>query len=111
MAFDLITPKKLSVSAIPAATGTLYTVPASTRTFIKNIDIVNTNAFPVKVTLYLVPTGDSAAVANTLLSDTIIKPKSNFQWTGAQILNAGDTIQAVSDLTGSTIHISGGEAI
>ncbi len=42
MAFQRITPAKLAQAAITGATTTVYTVPASTRTMVKEIDICNT---------------------------------------------------------------------
>jgi len=111
MAFDVITPVKLAIAAILVSTDIVYTVPALTRTLTKNIDICNTNAFPVKITLYLVPTGDSPTDANTLLSSIIVKDNSIFQWSGIQVLNAGDTIRITGDKTGSTVHVSGGIAV
>jgi hypothetical protein len=44
MAYNDITPTKLGQAAITASVTTLYTVPASTRAFVKNLDIVNTSA-------------------------------------------------------------------
>jgi len=34
-----------------------------------------------------------------------------FQWSGSQILNAGDTIQATASGSGVTINASGAEAV
>ena len=111
MAFDVITPKKLATTLIPIVLGSIYTVAANTRTFLKNIDVCNANSYPVKITLYLVPTGSSADTSNILLKDLNIPEKSNFQWSGIQILEAGATIQAIADLTDCSAHISGGEAL
>ena len=44
MAYNDITPLQLGQAAITASVTTLYTVPASTRAFVKNLDIVNTSA-------------------------------------------------------------------
>ena len=114
MAFDVITPAKLGQGAIGATVSTFYTVPANTRTFVKNIDICNTTTGNINVTVYLVPSGDSAADANSLLSSIrVIGTAAQgglVQWEGSQILNEGDTIQAVGGVVGLTINISGGEA-
>ena len=40
MAYNDITPVKLGQAAIGTGVTTLYTVPASTRSFVKNLDIV-----------------------------------------------------------------------
>lgn len=113
MAFDAITPAKLGQSAIattPTLT-TVYTVPSLTRTFVKNIDVANTTAAPLTVNIYLVPSGGTAGTGNMLFPTVSIPANSIVQWTGSQILNTGDFIQATGSGAGLTINASGGEAI
>lgn len=111
MAYQRITPTKLGQAAITAATTTLYTVPASTRTLLKDIDIVNTSAGALTVDVYLVPSAGAAGTANALFYNYSINAKNNLQWTGTQVLNAGDTIQIKASGLGCTISVSGGEAV
>lgn len=111
MAFDVITPVKLGRGAIGTSLSTPYTVPSSTRGLVKNIDICNTTAVDRLVKVYLVPSGDSAGTANSLMYDVTIPANGIFQWTGIQVLNAGDTIQVSADAVGCTINVSGGEAV
>lgn len=110
MAFDVIKPVKLGVAAITTSTSAVYTTPSLTRALVKNIDICNNNESITEVSVYLVPSGDSAGDSNCLLNSMKLKAKSTIQWFGTQVLNAGDSIQVVADKTGSTIHCSGGEA-
>lgn len=109
MAFDVITPTKLSQTALTGVSATLYTVPALSRTIVKTIDICNTNSVTVTATVYLVPSAGSASVATTLIPSINITAQGMFQWGGAQVLNVGDTIQAVSSISGVTINISGAD--
>lgn len=111
MAFDVITPAKLGRGAIGATVSIFYTVPSATRTFVKNIDIANTNSTALSVTVYLVPAAGAAGTSNVLIPNITLKGNMPFQWNGVQILNAGDTIQAVASTTGATINISGAEAV
>lgn len=112
MAFDTyLTPTKLGRGAIGATISTFYTVPVLTRAFVKNIDICNTTSTPMTVTLYLVESGGSAGAANTLIPGIMLPANGIYQWTGTQILNAGDTIQAIASTTGSTLNASGAEAV
>lgn len=113
MAFDLITPANLGRGAIPATPtiGTLYTVPVLTRTILKSLDIANTTGSNKAVTVHLVPSGGSPSAANMLIPGTVVTPLGMLQWTGAQVLNAGDSIQAVADAAGCSIHASGGECV
>ena len=106
MAFDVITPTKLGQLALTAVVATVYTVPALERTIVKTIDICNTTSLAVTVTVYLVPSGGSESAANTLIPTVMVLKM--FNWNGAQVLNAGDTIKAVSSVSGVTINVSGG---
>jgi hypothetical protein len=111
MAFNDITPTKLGQAAITTGVTTLYTVPASTRSFVKNLDIVNTSAGALTYRVFLVPSAGTAGTSNALFYDFPIDTKENIQWTGTQILNAGDTIQIQASGTGITITASGAEAV
>lgn len=112
--FQVVTPVKLGQAAMPTTVGVLYTVPALTRTFVKDIDICNTTANSINATVYLVPSGGTPGASNALISGITIYPPALggiFQWTGSQILNAGDTIQTLGSAAGLTINVSGGEAV
>ena len=111
MAFQVVTPVKLGQAAIAITLATLYTTPALTRTFVKDIDIGNTTAAAVSVSVYLVPSGGSSTSATILVPAVSIPANSIFQWTGTQILNAGDFIQTIASAVGCTINASGAEAI
>lgn len=113
MAFDVITPAKLGRGAISTTptVDTLYTCPVLTRAFVKCIDVVNTSAAALTVNVYLVPSGGTAGTDNALLYSRSVPIGGNVQWTGTQILNAGDKIQATASGAGLTINISGGEGV
>ena len=111
MAFADITPTKLGQAAITGAVATLYTVPAATRTMLKDIDICNTGVLSRSVTVYLVPSAGAPATSNALFYQVDLAAKSIFQWSGVQILNVGDTIQVEASAGGCTINASGGECI
>ena len=113
MAFSSITPAKLgrgAVATTPTLT-TVYTVPVLTRSIVKTIDLCNTTAAALTVLVYLVESGETAGAANTLIPGTTIAAKGIIQWTGTQVLNVGDTIQATASGPGITINVSGGEAV
>lgn len=111
MAFQNITPVKLGQAAITVAAAQLYLVPANTRTFVKDIDIANNNTVSTSGSVYLVPNGGSADSTNILIPSISIPGNANLQWTGSQILNAGDSIWTSASATGLTIIASGGEAV
>lgn len=111
MAFQRITPVKLAQAAVTASAVTVYTVPASTRTMVKDIDICNTTAGALTVNVFLVPSGGSAGTGNALLYGASVTANTTLQWTGVQVMNAGDTIQVQASGLGLTASISGGEAV
>jgi hypothetical protein len=112
MTYQTITPVKLGQTVMTTGATTLYTVPASTRTFVKDIDIINTDNSGVTFDVYLVPSAGTAGVSNALFYQQPIAAKQTIQWQGTQILNTGDTIQVkASAATSITITASGGEAV
>jgi hypothetical protein len=110
MAFDIITPTKLGQAAITTGVTTLYTVPASTRTFFKEFTIANTTASSINVRVFLVPSAGSAGTTNAFLYDVPVPGNNALQYDGVQIINAGDTIQIQAASAGLTITASGAEA-
>jgi len=110
--FQVVTPVKLGQAALTAVIATVYgPVAANTRTMVKCIDLCNTTAGVLTATVHLVPSGGAAAAANMLIPGITLNGNTPFQWTGTQVLNAGDTIQALSSGAGVTINVSGGEAV
>jgi hypothetical protein len=109
MSYNNITPVKLGQAAIGTSASTLYTVPAATRTYVKDIDVVNTGTASITFDVYLVGSGGSVSTATALIYQQPLGPKQIFSWNGTQILNAGDTIQVLASATGLTINASGGE--
>jgi hypothetical protein len=111
MAFDVITPTKLGQAAITTGVTTLYTVPAATRTLLKEFSIANTTAAPISVRVFLVPSAGAAGTTNAFLYDVAVPNANALQYNGIEVLNAGDTIQIQAASAGLTIIASGAEAI
>jgi hypothetical protein len=72
--FQNIIGYKLGQAAITAAYTTVYTVPTAatlpavpdTRTFVKDITIVNTTAAAIGIYVHLVPSGGTATTSNAI---------------------------------------------
>ena len=102
--------KKLGQGAIGTGTGTLaYTVPSSYKAIVTNIDVCNTTAGALTLTLHLVPVGVSVGTSNAFAYGYSVAANSRFQWEGKQVLNAGDFIQVIGRGTGLTMNITGEE--
>jgi hypothetical protein len=111
MAFQNVTPIKLGQAAITTGVTTVYTAPVSTRTYVKDINICNTTGISCTVSVFLVPSGGSAGTGNALLYNLTLFGSDLYRWQGVQVINAGDRIQVSASATGSTITVSGGEAV
>lgn len=110
MAFQNITPTKLGQASITTIVTTLYTVPASTRTLLKEFSIANTTAAAINVRVFLVPSAGSAGTGNAFLYDVSVPANNALQYDGVQVMNAGETIQIQAASAGLTITASGAQA-
>ena len=114
--YQNITPVRLGQAAITATYATLYTTPVNTRTYVKQMDIVNTTAGTLSLYVHIVPTTGSgvagtATVANAIYYVFSIAANAVLQWSGIQVMDYGDTIQIKASGAGLTITASGGEAV
>lgn len=74
---------------------TLATVPAATQWNVRQIHLANTSALAASITIYLVPSGNSAAAANAIALGYVVQPNSVAQITGLFPMAVGETIQAL----------------
>lgn len=110
MAFQSIVGAKLIQSALTTSYTIIYTAPQNSRVYIKDIDVCNTSSAADRFYVHLVPAGESVSAANALFYNAPINATTTVQWTGSQILNAGDSIQVKASATGCTISVTGGIA-
>jgi len=108
--FQNIIGNQLAQAAITGTLATVYTVPANTRTYVKDINICNTTGSAITVNIYLVPSANVAGTGNALLYGYSVAANSIYHWTGTQIMLAAGFISVSASTTGATVTISGGEA-
>lgn len=93
------------------AAATVYTSPAQVTSIVKKCTLLNTDAATgYLVTLYIVPSGGTAATANLVLNARAIGPKQTLDITELvnQILAGGDFISVFADTAAKVnIRISG----
>lgn len=111
MAYQNIVPAKLGQAAITTGVTTLYTVPASTRTLLKEFSIANTTTAAINARVFLVPSAGAAGTGNAFLYDVPVPANNTLQYNGVQVMNAGETIQVQAASAGLTITASGAETI
>jgi hypothetical protein len=111
MAFYDITPTKLAQAAMTASYVTVYTTPTNTRTFVKDVTIVNTTAAVINIYVSLVPSGGTAGTDNAIFYNNALPAYTTVEWCGSQIMNEGGFISVKASTTGCTVTITGGEAI
>lgn len=104
------TPKRLYQGQPGTAETTLYTVPASTSTIVKEIILTNTTTTVAAASISAVPSGGTAGAANRIIAgfsiaanDTKIVPLST-------VLNTGDFLSGLQGTASAiTVTISGVE--
>ena len=102
--------KRLAQGAITTGAGTLlYTTPTGIRTEVLDLCIANTTTGPLTAAIHLVPTGASATTANMLFPTVTVPANTLIQWTGTQVLDAGDFVQGIGSAAGITVTVSGDE--
>ena len=106
----MIRPIQLGQAAITASYATVYTTPANTSTYLKDMDVCNTGTTTVNLSISIVPSAGSASASNALFFNVPILGGATLQWTGTQLMPAGSTLQVKGSTTGLTITASGGEA-
>lgn len=101
-----VTPKALASGQLPVAKGTLYTVPASTQTIVREIRLVPTGATRTG-NLYVNTAGTSRRIA---AKDFTLTTAEERVWRGVLTLEAGDLIEGdASAATEVDYVISGAE--
>lgn len=113
MAFDVITPIQIGQSEVATAPTltTFRATPASSKDFIKSIDIANNSAIDRTVEVFLVPSGSSADSSTVLIPNATVYANSSISWDGVQILDAGGTVQARASGSDVCVTVSGGNAV
>lgn len=109
--YQTVTPVQLGQAAMTTSYAVIYTTPASTRTYLKQMDICNTNASPVTVYVSIVPSAGTAGASNAVFYNTQLAGGTTLSWNGTQVMSAGGTIQVKASTSGTTITASGGEAV
>ncbi|WP_334038014.1 hypothetical protein [Burkholderia gladioli] len=102
-------PKAIQPVQLGTSAGVLYTAPSSTTATVNNFSLTNTNANPVPVTLYAVPSGGTPSAANAIMSAFSLSGGQTLvpaQVIGLQ-LAPGATLQALAG-TATSITAAGG---
>ena len=94
-------PKLFFRGAFPTTLSTLYNVPASTEIVVTSIVMANGSGVTAEVTLSL--------GGVEIIKDGKISPGDAIHFDIRQVMNAADTIDALADRTGVTLHVSGVE--
>ena len=109
--YQTVTPIQLGQAALTTAQTTIYTVPSSSRVYLKEIDICNTTGGALTVNVFLVPSGSTAGTTNAVLYGNSIAANTTYQWKGVQILNTSQALIASASASGLTLIASGGQAV
>ena len=110
--YQTVTAVKLGQAALTATVAVIYTTPALSKTYVKQIDIANTTNGSLDVNVHIVPSGGTVGTSNAILYTVAVAQHTTYQWRGVQIMNAGDKLYALcANATSLTLTASGGEAV
>lgn len=90
----------IAPQALSNAIAVLYTSPNNKKTIVNKLTVANTGAVAVTADIHVVPAGGSPDDTNKLIPAKVIDGNTSFaayQLEG-QILNAGDSVQAVASV-------------
>jgi len=110
MAYYDITPTRLAQAAMTTSYTTVYTVPLTVRTFVKDITIVNTTAAAINIYVSLVPKSGTAGTGNAIFYNNALPAYTTVEWCGSQIMDEEAFISVKASAVGCTVNITGGEA-
>jgi hypothetical protein len=93
-----ITPKKMVAgSALTGSAATYYTVAATVQqAVVKEVEFCNTDSVPRTVTMYIIPSGGSAGVANEVYAAVTIQAGETKTFSRSTVMLAGGFIQALA---------------
>ena len=108
--YQVQTPVKIAQAATTTSAVTLYTTPATVRTYVTDITACNTGSSSATFDVYLVPAAGTAGVTNAIFYQCPLTAYQTVQWTSTQPLFPGDTIQIKGSGTAITVTIGGQQA-
>lgn len=105
------TPKQLAaVTRLTTTAATLYTVPASTTTLVKQILIANTSGIDARATIHIVPSGGTALATNKAFGEILVPANTTQLVDGSIVVPTGATLQCLANIADAiSLHISGVE--
>lgn len=85
---------------LTGSAATYYTVPANTRTIVKEMTFCNTDATTTYTfTLYIVPSAGTAGDANVEFKSVTLQPLESRIFSRTCVMETGSTIQALASTT------------
>jgi len=100
----IYTPKDMTPgSALTAVAATYYTAPSGAtdlKAIVKEIILCNTDTVARTATIYVVPSGGSAAAANTIVNSLTVLPNETRIFGLSKVMSPGGFIQALASSAG-----------
>lgn len=87
--------------SVPTTLSTLYTVPSSTKIVVTSIIVANTVSSTAEITIRL--------GGVEILKDGRLATGDSVHFDIRQVMSTSDAIEAMSDINGVTLHVSGVE--
>lgn len=94
-------PKLFFRGSVPTTLSTLYTVPSSTEVVVTSIIVANAASETAEITIRL--------GGVEILKDGKLSTGDSVHFDIRQVMQASDAVEALSDIAGITLHVSGVE--
>lgn len=94
---------------LPTTDGLLYTAPTKTRTYVREINVCNTNAGANALYLRVVPPGGSSTAAEAIYHAYAVATNTTFTFAHSLVLEEGWMLYGYATLADMILHISGTE--
>jgi len=106
------TEKNLSHGLVTNGVDTLYTVPASTKAIVKDIQVCNTTATAATITIWIDPNGTNATDAEAILKSWNVPANDFVHWSGFIVMSEASTIKATAGTTNAlAVQVNGAEIV
>lgn len=105
------TPKQLApVTELTTTAASLYTVPASTTTIVKQILVANVGGIDARATIHIVPSGGTESDSTKAFGEILVPANTTQLVDGSIVVPTGAIIKALANVDNAiNLHISGVE--
>jgi hypothetical protein len=107
-AYNLQPTTQLAFTPVGTGITTLYTASAQIASHVNCINICNTTASTITVSIFNVASGELYSANNAIFYNAPISANTTVLWEGVIIMAPNSSLQSLASASGATINVSGG---